>query len=387
MRILQVIPYFVPAYSYGGPVKVCFDISKELVRRDHQVTVVTTDVLDKNGRITKREETIDGIRVIRFKNISNQLAKNYNGYLPIGFYSWCRDNIQNFDIVHCHDFFTYQNIVIAHFCKKYDVPFIVQPHGTLSPVRQNARFRGAKQLFMNFFSDVLERSKNIIALTKNEKEEICLINNVLKDRVEIIPNGIKMEEFENIHKIDLHEKYSIPKENKIIGYVGRLQYIKGIDISLGILAHLKSKIDFTYLIIGPDEGEKEKLEKIIEKLGLVDNVIFSGILTGKEKLEVMKSCGIFLFTSRNEGLPITILEVAALGVPQIISKNCHVPEIEEYQGGFEIDLEDTVRYTESIVRILLDADTSKNMSLRAREIATKIFNFNDIIKKIEKLYI
>ena len=70
MKILQVIPYFVPAYSYGGPVKVCFDISKELVKRGHQVTVATTDTLDGDNRILKLEEEIDGINILRFKNFN-----------------------------------------------------------------------------------------------------------------------------------------------------------------------------------------------------------------------------------------------------------------------------------------------------------------------------
>jgi len=384
MKILQIIPYFVPAYSYGGPVKVCFDISKELSKRGHAVTVTTTDTLDGKNRIRQLEEKIDGIIVIRFKNVSNWLAKNCNGYLPLGFYFWARKNIRNFDVVHCHDFFTLQNIVVTYFCKKYSVPFIIQPHGTLSPVQQNARFSLTKKIFLKIFHQVLKNSKNIIALTENEKEEIIQIDRKLEEKIKVIPNGIRLEEFENINKIDLHEKYNIPRENKIIGYIGRIQYIKGIDISLKILEKIKNSLNFTYLIIGPDEGEKEKLKKQIKELRLENNVIFAGILTGRKKLKIMKSCDIFLFTSRGEGLPMTILETAALGIPQILSRNCHIPEIEKYEAGFEISLEKKNSFIKKILLLLNNQNLQKKLSENSKNMISDNFDLKNICNKLEK---
>lgn len=385
MKILQIIPYFVPAYSYGGPLKACLDTSRELVKRGYAVTVVTTDTLDGKSRIEALEEEIEGISVIRFKNISNWLAKSHNGYLPLGFFSWMKKNIKNYDLVYCHDFFTYQNIITSYFCKKNNIPFIIQPHGTLSAVRQEAKFKNIKKLFLNLFNDVLENSKNIVALTENEKKEIITINSNLEKKLVVIPNGINPDEFKNIAKINLHEKYNLPKENKIIGYFGRLQHIKGIDISLEILAELKDKINFTYLIIGPDEGEKEKLEQKISALGLKENVIFAGILNGQEKLQTVASCDLFLFTSRNEGLPMTILEIAALGVPQIISRNCNVPEIEKFQAGFELDLTDKQIFAAKILELVQNKSLFQSMSVNAKKMIAASFNFDDIMKKVETI--
>jgi glycosyltransferase involved in cell wall biosynthesis len=383
MKILQVIPYFIPAYGYGGPVKVCFDVSRELVKNGHQVTVATTDTLDEKNRIARLSEEIDDIKIIRFRNISNKLAKKCNGYLPVGFYFWVRKNICRFDVVYCHDFFTLQNIIIAHFCKKYNVPFVVQPHGTLSLTRQKARFEIIKKVFIKLFRGVLNNSKNIIALTENEKKEISSIDKNFKHKIKIIPNGLKTEEFENIEKVNLYEKYNIPQKNKIIGYIGRLQFIKGIDLSLEILAQLKNKLKFTYLIIGPDEGERKNLEIQIEKLDLGSNVIFAGILTGKEKLETIHSCDLFLFTSRNEGFPLTVLEVAALGVPQIISKNCNVPEIERYMAGFEIDLEEKNKFLNKILEILNSPDLRENFSINSRKLIRQYFNLQNTSNLLE----
>lgn len=386
MKILQIIPYFIPAYSYGGPLKVCFDISKELIKKDHSVTVATTDTLNEKNRILKLEERIDGIDIIRFRNISNRLAKNFNGYLPIGFYFWAKENIKKFDIIHCHDFFTLQNIITAYFSKKYNVPFIIQPHGTLSPIRQEARFKTLKKLFTKLFTRVLYDAKNIIALTENEKNEILFINKQLTKKIRVIPNGLRLEEFQNIEKIDLYEKYKIPKENKIIGYIGRIQYIKGIDISLEILAQLKNKLKFTYLIIGPDEGERKNLEDQIKKLNLEKNVVFAGILNGKEKLETIKSCDIFLFSSRNEGLPMTVLEISALGVPQIISKNCNVPEIEKYGAGFEFDLKNKDYAKLKIFELLNNKKAREIISHDSIKLVKDNFDIKKVMIKYQEIY-
>jgi glycosyltransferase involved in cell wall biosynthesis len=386
MKILQVIPYFTPAYSYGGPVKVCHDISKELVKRGHRVTVATTDALDNKNRIKKSQETIENIKIIRFKNLSNFLAKNCNGFLPINFFFWAKNNIKNFEIVHCHDFFTLQNIITAYFCKKYNVPFIVQPHGTLSPIRQNAKFKNLKKLFLNLFKNVLTNSKNIIALTKNEKNEIIQINQKLEKKIKVIPNGIEIAEFQNIKKINLYKKYKIPEKNKIIGYIGRIQYIKGLDISLEILASLKKKLDFTYLIIGPDEGEKNNLEKKIKKLNLEKNVLFTGILEGDEKLETIKSCNLFLFTSRSEGLPMTILEIATLGIPQIISENCNVPEIENFGAGKVFVLNHEKAIAENLLTLLKNKKQQLEMSKNAIKMIKERFELNKICDRIEDVY-
>jgi glycosyltransferase involved in cell wall biosynthesis len=385
MKILQVIPYFVPAYSYGGPIKGCFDISEELAKRGHEITVVTTDTLDGKKRIPNPEEDINGIRIIRFRNISNWLAKNCNGYLPTGFYAWTKKNIRNFDVVHCHDFFTLQNIIIAHFCKKNNIPFIIHPHGTLSPIAQKAKFKITKKIFLKLFATVLKNSRNIIALTETEKREIIAIDENLRDKIEIIPNGLKMEEFENIQKINIHKKYGIPDKNKIIGYLGRIQYIKGIDISLEILSLLINKLDFTYLIIGPDEGEKKKLENKIQKIGLESNVIFTGLLSGKTKLETMKSCDMFLLTSRCEGLPMATLEVAALGVPQIISNNCNVTEIEKFNAGFTLDLKDIDSFVNKIQEVLTNENLHKNLSANSPKMISECFDFKIVCNRIEDL--
>jgi len=148
---------------------------------------------------------------------------------------------------------------------------------------------------------------------------------------------------------------------------------------------LRNRTEFTYLIIGPDEGEREKLEKQIKDLGLENQVTFTGILTGNGKWETLKACDVVLFTSRSEGLPMTVLETAALGVPQIISKECHVPEITEYNAGLELELSDTEGFKNSLLNVLSNKHLQDEFSQNSKKMIAEYFSIERVCDKIEKL--
>ncbi|MGI6370993.1 MAG: hypothetical protein ACOX0G_00830 [Patescibacteria group bacterium] len=84
MRVLQVIPYYEPAWGFGGPVVVCSILAKELVKRGHTLTVLTTDAFDKQRRIKKNNTTINGVKVCRLPNLSTYLAKEQIFIYPRG---------------------------------------------------------------------------------------------------------------------------------------------------------------------------------------------------------------------------------------------------------------------------------------------------------------
>ena len=119
MKILQVISSFPPAYSYGGPLKVAFNISKELVKNGHDVTVYTTDVYDSKSRLQyeTNPEIMEGVKVYRFRNISNALSRKNFSCAPSMFF-FLKNNIKDFDIIHLHEFRSFQAIFVYHYAKK-----------------------------------------------------------------------------------------------------------------------------------------------------------------------------------------------------------------------------------------------------------------------------
>jgi glycosyltransferase involved in cell wall biosynthesis len=305
--------------------------------------------------------------------------------LPIGFAWWAFRNIKNYDIVYCHDFFTFQNIVSGVFCSIYNVPFIIQPHGTLSIIGRRAKSTYAKNIFLFLIKPIIKKASALIALTENEKISISSACPEAESKIVIIPNGIDFDQFSNIENIDIKNTYNIPRHNKVIGFLGRIQFIKGIDISIEILAHLKNKLDFTFLIIGPDEGDQKRLQKMAEALGIADRIIFTGIITGERKLSTIKGCDLFLLNSRSEGLPMTVLEIAALGIPQIISKNSNVPEIENCHCGYVVDNNNPKKASELVLRILCDNELWQKLSTNSKNLIEHTFSLKNTATKLNNV--
>ena len=84
MNLLHVIPYYAPAWTYGGSVRAAADLARALVTAGHTVTVLTTDTLSATARITALNETIDGVEVVRVRNRSNALRGRLNLSTPVG---------------------------------------------------------------------------------------------------------------------------------------------------------------------------------------------------------------------------------------------------------------------------------------------------------------
>ena len=389
MNILVVIPYYVPAYSYGGPVFSSHSLNKNLAAKGHKVTVVTTDSYDASSRNSIQKEKIDGVKIIRFRNLSNFLAKNYNAYLPFGFKKWIKNNLKNYDIVHCHDFFTYQNIIISKYAKTYNIPYIIQPHGVLGKGHIKSKNSFLKLFILKRFKRVLKHTKYIIALTETEKNGIQrFVKNSKKIRV--IPNGINSVEFRKISKIDLHKKYNLPSDAKLLFYFGRVQAVKGINYIIEMLSKLQSsssQFNFHFFIIGPDEGgEKARLEKLIKKYQFEKKITFVGQLDGELKKQFIKSCDLYIFLSKGEGLPMTILEVSGLGIPSMLSKECNVPEIAKANGGYEVDKEDYYTNAKLVEEHFKNEKKIKTMQKNAQKVIQDKFELDVVVKKILELY-
>ena len=229
MKILQVISSFPPAYAYGGALQVAYSISKELLKRNNEVTVYTTDVYDSKSRFKFDDNPIrmDGIDVRYFKNLSNGLAKK-NFPIALSMALSMNKNIKNFDIIHLHEYRSFQALLVHHYAKKYKIPYILQAHGSLPSILEKQHL---KNLFNSIWGKKLvQDASKIIALNQMEAEQYLNMG-ITKKKVAVIPNGINLTDNQNFSlKGKFREKYSIDENKKIILFLGRIHKIKGIDL-------------------------------------------------------------------------------------------------------------------------------------------------------------
>ncbi len=383
MRILQVIPYFVPAWDYGGPLQVCYELSKELVRRGHKVTVFTTDALNAQHRTEQREEVIAGIRVRRFRNLSNSLAYKHNIFLSPDMFLSVKE-WRSFDIIHIHEYRTLQNIIAHHYAKKHGIPYLLQPHGSLPRIMTK---QGLKKLYDFLWGyRLLKDASRIIATTNTEAEQYEEIG-IAKDRIEVVPNGIDLAEFDNPPgRGEFRKKWGINNNEKIILYLGRIHKIKGLELLTQAFAEIAREIgNIRLVIIGPDDGYLPSLKELIGELGIEDRVLLTGPVYRRDRLKAYIDADIYALPSFYETFPISVLEACACGTPVIVTDRCGIADIIDGQAGLAIPYDKNALF-KAILALLSDNKAAQDFGNKGRLLVRERFNWNRIARQLEATY-
>ena len=383
MNILQVIPYFVPAWDYGGPVRSCYELSKQLVDRGHKVTVYTTDALNIKKRNSVREEIIDGIKIKRFRNLSNYFAYKYNLLLSPGMITIGR-RISNFDVVHMHEYRTIQNNFIKHYCEKYKIPYVLKAGGSLPNMM-------GKHLLKKFYDifwgrSLLRNASKVIAVSEIEAEQYNKMG-VTKNNIVVIPNGIDVSEFEVLpEKGQFRRKYNLSSKDKIILYLGRIHKIKGIDILVKAFAGISKYIDDTKLVIaGPDNGYLSTLKDMIEELDIQNSVILTGPLYERLKIEAYVDSDVYVLPSAYEVFGNTILEALACGTPVIATDRCHITDSISDQIVFTFSYDNDDLLT-ALIDVLVNSKKATGFSEDSKLLVKNKYDWRDLAIQLEELY-
>jgi len=379
MKILQVTNFFKPSWEAGGPARVAYDISKYLVNKGHEVTVYTTDGFKSKLDVEKNKPVnVDGIITYYFRNLSHYLSKNF--VLPIPYYLplVASKQLREFDIIHIHEYRTVSAIIIHHFAKKYNIPYVLQAHGTLPKI---VKRKNLKTIFDVLFGKrILKDASKLFALNETEFDQYINLG-ANSSKIVIVPNGIDESKYEKLPpKGSFRTKYHL-ENSKIVLYVGRLHLSKGIDILIESFVDISKEIDNSKLvIIGPDDGYQEYFEQLVKKLGLERNVIFTGFLSTYEKISAFIDADVFV-TPWFSGFPITFLESCVCGTPIITTTkgdklswiNGSVGLVVNYDKN---DLKDGILY------ILSDNKVKHNFNKNCKAIVEKHFTLTKVVDQI-----
>jgi len=387
VKILQVISSFPPAFSYGGALIVAFGISKELVKKNHDVTVYTTDVYDSNSRLnyTANPELMDGIKVYHFRNISNSLARKNLSCAPSMFFS-LKNTIKNFDVIHIHEYRSFQAMFVHHYAKKYCIPYIVQAHGAVLPVFEK---QWLKKIFDAIWGNtILKDASKLIAVSKIEKDQYVKMGSGEK-KIEIVPNGIDVSEYETLPERGIfRKKYGIGYDEKIILYLGRLHKRKGIDFLInGYSCFLDQNQKAKLVIAGPNDGFLETIKKQIKQLRIGENVIITGPLDKNEKIEVLVDADVLVYPGIWEIFGLVPFEAIMCGTPVIVTDDCGCGEIvKEANCGFIVKFGDVNQLKDQMIKLIDNPHESKILAANGQKYIYKNFKWSNLIKKFESAY-
>ena len=376
MKILQVISYFTP--KRGGDINVCYNLSKQLVKQNHEVTIITTDFeFDEEYAKTLKEV---GVKVIPFHCIAN--IKLF--LISPSMRKWLRDNIKNFDVVHLHDFRSYQNSVVYKYTKKYGIPYVLQAHGSTPRMIKKKRL---KWLFdVAFGYKILKDADRVIAVSKEEAEYDKQMG-ANDGKVSVIYNGMDIESFKTLPIYGKFKK-EFGINGKMILYLGRINKSKGIDFVIKAFSKLVGEVNNIILVIaGSDDGYKPELEKLIQKLDLNDKIKFTGFVDEKDKISAYVDADVFVHTVRYMGgVGLTPLEAILSGTPVIVTDECG-EVIKEMNAGYLVEYEDVNALKEKMKSVIENPGEGKEMVERGKRYIRENFMWDEVVRKVEEIYV
>jgi glycosyltransferase involved in cell wall biosynthesis len=364
---------------YGGPVRVAYDVSRELVKRGHEVTVYTSD---QNGgsRIDCRDKELDGIQVHYFRNVSPITMRKMKLSITPEMIPVVKSDIQSFDVIHIHEYRTFQNVVVHHYARKYSVPYVLQAHGSLPRIIAKQRLKWIYDIFFGF--RLLRDASKVIALSRMEAEQYRSMG-VPEEKIAIIPNGIDLSEYADLPpKGPFRKKFGIDKDEKIVLYLGRVHESKGLDLLAEAFSIVARKLDNVKLVIvGPDDGYATTFSRLISHLGIEEKVILTGFVKKNDKLAALGDSDVFV-TPHFFGFPVTFLEACLAECP-IVTTSSELDWIHNNVGY--VTQNSPVAFGKAISNILQDEEVCIRFRNRCR-FAVKNFDILKVTSQLEDTY-
>jgi glycosyltransferase involved in cell wall biosynthesis len=199
-----------------------------------------------------------------------------------------------------------------------------------------------------------------------------------RDKVTVIPNGVNLNEFRP------REVFRNRESKKII-FIGRLFPNKGIHYLVEAAPTILAKHPATeFIVIGRGPMETE-LRELIRRLNVEHAFKFLGIVPSAS--EIMRECDIFVRPSLTEGMPLTVLEAMACGLPIVASKipgTCEI--VKDGETGTLIEPGNVRQLSEAVIRLIEDKNYGEKIRANAYEFVKNHYSWDRIAKEYLKIY-
>ena len=370
-----------------GVTNVVYNITRELAKIGHQVTVYTSDKMDLHSQdsLKARHLLINGVNV----HYSRSLWRHKTFIITPSIVPLLSRNLANFDVIHIHDSRSFQGIS-AYLCAKIKhVPCVFQPHASyLSSSPDSFTEKIARFLLDKSISDrILENASKVIALSQTEAQEYINAG-VPKKRIEIVPNGIDVSNFSVLPPPgSFRKRFDMLENKKIVLYVGRIHRTKRIDLLIKAYAYLSKNMecnDSMLVIAGPDDGYLAEAKSLANCLGVSDSVLFTGFLKNEEKVEALVDANTFV-TPSFYGFPMTFLEACAVGTPIITTTLGDKLEWINNNVGYMTSPKPH-DLAEAIHALISNDQLRQRFSKKCKQLTRSEFSLNKIAHRLECIY-
>jgi glycosyltransferase involved in cell wall biosynthesis len=377
MRILMVAQTYYPYLNRGGrPAKV-HAMARALAQCGYPITVLTAD-------LGPREDTpnFDGVEAIYLPTIARYRAITLNR----GAVSFCLQRLRTFDIVHIFGLYDLLGPTVAFFCRRFGIPYLVEPMGMFRPIVRNVRL---KRLYLALLGRRLVLNADAVIATSEQERQELIEDGVPEEKIVVRRNGIerpdRLPDYGAFRK-----RWHIPSDAKVVLFLGRLVPKKSPDMLMDAFASCLKKEGnakaWLLVFVGPDErdGYREYLQAYGAKLGIKDRVLFVGPLYGEEKWAALQDADVFVLPSQHENFGNAAAEAIAANTPVIVTDRCGIAPMVHDQAGLVVPYEREA-LTEALWRLLTDEALHRRLRQGCRKVAEAL-SWDEPVAQMVRLY-
>jgi len=313
-------------------------------------------------------------------SVNGEVAKlAYPNYDVRKFFSilrLCREH--RIDIIHAHlEKPILGGLLASYFCNSH---VVIHEHGPIfrSGWRQKIYRLGLRLL--------AGRATVVLAVSEAVAKELAAKAKVKPDRIRVVHNAVNLDRFkpDEQKRRQFREQLGAGKDDIVIGYAGRLAYVKGVDLlveAMGLLAEKSSR----YLLVLVGQGrQREYLEKLTERLGISRRVKFLGFCDNVA--EIMTAFDIGVVPSRQEAWGIVALELMSMKVPLVCSGVEGLAEIATDDETALLTSRNTAEEIAGCIERLTGDEALRGRLAQAGRQKSEEFSVGEYVRKIEQIY-
>ncbi len=372
MRLLHVVPTYLPATRYGGPIYSVHGLCKGLAARGHEVHVFTTSVDGPGDSKVPHGVPVplDGVQVWYFP--SRRLRRLYWSP-PMA--AALRKQMAGFDAVHLHSVFLWPTLAAARCAERQGVPFLLAPRGMLVPELIARKSRLLKQSWLRLFERrTIEHAAGIHVTSPTEAAELTRFGYRLPPCFEV-PNGVDLSP----PPVSAVER----REDRLL-FISRINWKKGLDRLIPAMARLPG----VHLTIAGNDEEAylPQLRRLAETAGVAERIDFRGAVSGAEKQRLLREATALVLPSYSENFGNIVLEAMAEGCPVAVTPEVGLAPVVAQSGAGVVTPSEPEHLAAALQALLADPAGRRAMGEQGAATVRREFSWDAVAERMEAVY-
>ena len=382
MKILALAWEFPPRIV-GGIARHVAELYPEIIRLGPEIHLITVEF----GSAPKYE-VVEGIHLYRCtvahgNDFFHWIANMNQSMGSLGGQLLQKDE---FDLIHAHDWLVGDAAIALK--NTFKLPMVATIHAT-----EYGRYNGIhniRQEYINGKEKLLAHEAwRVIVCSQYMHHEVQRVFQTPTDKIDVIYNGIRAEKKHhghNFNRIEFRRRYANDKE-KIIYYVGRMTYEKGVSVLLKAAPTVIEAMGGNVKLVIIGGGNTSRLKHLASSLGIWEQCYFTGFMSDADldKFQTIADCAVF--PSLYEPFGIVALESFAARVPVVVSNTGGLPEVVQHDyTGIVTLANDPNSLTWGILQVLKNPQYSEYLVNNAYKSLAEKFSWDELAKQTISVY-